>query len=131
MRFTFSKEERLKSKKQIELLFQKGKVVHQYPIQIRYGKAKDESEFRLKVAFSVPKRNFKKAVARNRIKRLLRECYRHQKNELYPNFSDSYNFMILYLGKEEPTYHTLFNDLEKALSKFIEKTSKKSQHENE
>ncbi|MAD97794.1 MAG: ribonuclease P protein component [Flavobacteriaceae bacterium] len=131
MRFTFSKNERLKSKKQIENLFSKGKLLHQFPLQIRYQSVRSEDTYPLKVAFSVPKRNFKKAVDRNRIKRLLRECYRHQKHKLYESNIEPYNLMILYIGKEEPEYQKLFNDLDTLLSKFIAKTSKINTSESE
>ncbi len=130
MRFTFSKNERLKSKKQIENLFAEGKLIHQFPLQLRYQHIQSENPPTLKVAFSVPKRNFKKAVERNRIKRLLRECYRHQKHKLYESDIQSYNFMILYIGKEEPAYQKLFKDVDVLLSKFIAKTSKRNNSES-
>ena len=77
----FPKNEKLKSSKTNENLFLNGKKHIQFPLKIIYLET-SESENN-KVAFSVPKRNFKKAVERNRIKRLLREIYRLNKYYLY------------------------------------------------
>src|SRR5215203_264370 len=80
----FGKVEKLKSRKVIEELFARGKSVHVFPIRISYKFlqiAPDEKTV-IQVGVSVSKRNFKKAVDRNRIKRLLREAYRLQKHQL-------------------------------------------------
>src|SRR5689334_5548279 len=80
-RFGFPKAERLKSRKQIEALFAGGKSVSVFPVRAVYELLPAE-EPGLKVGVSASKRYFKKAVDRNRIKRLLRETYRLQKEEL-------------------------------------------------
>lgn len=66
-----------------------------------------EQEFPVRIAFGVPKRNFKSAVKRNRIKRLLRESYRKHKQELYAALelkSVKIVVMCIYTGKEVPSY---------------------------
>jgi ribonuclease P protein component len=80
-RFGLSKTERLKSRKQIDSLFAGGKGFSVFPIRVTYLFAK-EAESGVKMGVTVSKRNFKKATDRNRVKRLLREAYRLQKEEL-------------------------------------------------
>ena len=60
MRLTLSKEEKLKSRKLIEKLFIEGDSLKEYPLRLKYLKIRDENNS-VKVAFSVPKRNFKLA----------------------------------------------------------------------
>ena len=76
MKFTFNKKDRLKSQKLIEKLFLEGKSVSSFPLKLIYLKTQVSGAHVIKAGVSVSKRNFKKAVDRNRIKRLLRECYR-------------------------------------------------------
>ena len=83
LKYTFKKQEHLKSKKTIELLFKKGNVIDEFPVRVVWIKTiLHEKDTYSKVAFSVPKRLLKKAVDRNRIKRLLRESYRLNKHPL-------------------------------------------------
>ncbi|MFV0237963.1 MAG: ribonuclease P protein component [Flavobacteriales bacterium] len=79
-RYTLGKNEKLKSKKNIDKLFSDGKSFVQHPVRIVY--IKNQSLSANQVAFSVSKRNFKLAVDRNRIKRLMREAYRLNKHDL-------------------------------------------------
>lgn len=117
MNYSFGKEEKLKGRKQIQQLFAEGKTMVRYPVKLVY--LKNEGEQRHKVAVSVPKRNFKKAVDRNRLKRLLRESYRLNKQE-FPVKSSGYSLMFIYLGKGfygfdriQNSVITLLNELDK------------------
>lgn len=83
MRNTFKKEERLKSKKELEILFTKGESFSEFPVRTVYIRLDKESKYPAQVAFSVSKRKFKNAPDRNRIKRQLREAYRKNKHLLY------------------------------------------------
>ena len=120
MRFTFGKEEKLKSKKQIEQLFAEGKAVKDFPILMKFLKV-DVNDFPVKAAFSVPKRNFKLAVERNRIKRLLRETYRLNKHILLNNVDENYVVMFIYTDKTEWKYAELEEKMISVLNKFIKK----------
>ena len=104
MKQTYGKAEKLKSKIIIEKLFSEGKSVTAYPFRLVYLKTTFEDKILIKTGVSVSKRNFKLAVDRNRIKRLLREAYRLNKNEHLNIVSSQYAFMILYNGKEIPSY---------------------------
>lgn len=81
-RFGFPKSERLKSRKQIDALFEQGKSFAVFPIRVTYQFFPNAEKAGLQVGVSASKRFFKKAVDRNRIKRLLREAYRLQKEDL-------------------------------------------------
>lgn len=74
--FTFSKEERICSRIQIENLLQKKQKVFCYPFKCFYDFKPAEEGERNQMMVSVPKRIFKHAVDRNRLKRLTREAYR-------------------------------------------------------
>ncbi len=115
MNFSFPKSEKLKSKKAIKLLFAEGNTVTKYPIKLFYLPI--ESSYKTKAAFSVPKHNFKKAVTRNRIKRQLKEAYRHQKHLLKNDGDLKYLMFFLYIGKENSAYTTIDTSLVNVLKK--------------
>ncbi|MDX8552357.1 ribonuclease P protein component [Tenacibaculum sp. 1B UA] len=119
MRFTLGKEERLKSKKLIGRLYEEGKVIKVFPLRMVYIQTEHTSKFPAQVGVSVPKRNFKKAVDRNRIKRLLRETYRKEKYTIYETVDKPYVFMISYLARDEWKYADLEHKMKKLLTKFI------------
>jgi ribonuclease P protein component len=81
-RFGFPRKDRLKSRKKIEELFLKGQRFVQFPLRVTYRFFPAGGESTMQVGVTASKKNFKKAVDRNRIKRLLREVYRLQKNGL-------------------------------------------------
>lgn len=80
---TFRKEERLNKKKLFEKLFAEGKSISEYPVRLVWLIEKNTFPFPAQAAFSVPKKRFKKAVIRNKLKRQMREIYRLHKQDLY------------------------------------------------
>lgn len=119
MKFTLGKDEKLKSRKLIEQLFAQGKRVKSFPLQLIYLQIDHPSEFPIKVGFSVPKRNVKLAVDRNRIKRMMREVYRLNKYLFFENLKNKYIFMFIYANKEEPEYTDLEETFKKVCVKFL------------
>lgn len=99
--------EKLKQKRQIDLLFANGKWLsagNLRVISLDLDK-KPQEDFEIsnqKVGVSVSKKYFKKAVHRNRIKRLLREMYRHNKAEFAARFGEHSLSMIFWVSKEMP-----------------------------
>lgn len=80
---SFSKCERITSRKAIEDLFAKGRSKTIHPIRMVHRKTvRTIGEAEAMLLISVPKRHFKRAVKRNRIKRQIREAYRHSKRVL-------------------------------------------------
>lgn len=129
MKFTLGKEERLKSKKLIGKLYTEGSAIKAYPFRMVYLKVDHISKFPVQVGVSVPKRNFKRAVDRNRIKRLMRECYRLQKDIVYSGTTENYIFMISYIAKDEWKYKDLSSKMKKLLTSFINTTKSENNEE--
>ena len=123
MPFKYRKKDKLKSKKLIEQMFNEGKMVTVYPLRLIYLKTEFDDNSTIKTGVSVSKRLHKTAVARNRIKRLLREAYRLNKPLYFNNSSTSYAFMILYLSKDGTTFDNLNNSMKLLFKKFTDKTS--------
>lgn len=119
MTFKFGKREKLKSKKLIGQLFTEGKSVAVYPLKLYYMAVADDQESKIKTAVSVPKKNFKSAVQRNRIKRLMREGYRLNKHLIFNNIEGKFAFLILYLGKELPEYRDVEVSLKSIFKKLV------------
>lgn len=123
MNATFNKKERLKSKKEIELLFSEGKSISKYPVRLVYRKSNFGERIIIRAGVSVSKRNFKKAVDRNCIKRLMRESYRKNKY-IVPNTTHQFTFMFLFSGKEMPEYSLIESKIKGILQKFVEQEIK-------
>jgi ribonuclease P protein component len=104
MDFSYPKAEKLKSKKIIDLLFSEGKSVSKYPLRLVYVAHDFEENVPLKMGVSVSKKYFKNAVDRNYFKRVLRECYRLNKQLLIENVETKYCCMFFYQTKEKLTY---------------------------
>ncbi|MCX7548778.1 ribonuclease P protein component [Xanthomarina sp. F1114] len=124
MNASYPKKEKLKSEKLIAKLFLEGKSVSAYPLRMVYLKTTFDEDTLVKAGVSVSKRNFKRAVDRIRIKRLLREAYRINKATFFNNLTTPYAFMILYIGKEKPTFVEVDTKMKKLLQKFVDKSIK-------
>ncbi|MCG8341099.1 MAG: ribonuclease P protein component [Cytophagales bacterium] len=103
IRHTFSKNERLRSKKLIAQLFEQGETLDIYPLRMFYLPCRPTQIPNHQVLFAVSKKKFKSAVVRNRIKRKLREAYRCNKHLLYKETLNNAYFLIAYsyLGSNE------------------------------
>lgn len=121
MDYTFKKLEKLKSKKKIEQLFLEGSSVTAFPLRLMYLQTSFKDGANIKIGVSVSKRNFKKAVDRNRIKRLMREAYRLNKNSYFNNITTQYALMILYIGTDKPKFKTLETKMKLLFEQFLNK----------
>lgn len=122
MHFRFQKKEKLKSKKLIEQLFAEGTSVSKYPLKLIFLQTDFDDGILIKAGFVVPKKKFKKATDRNRIKRLMKEAYRLNKGHFFNNLPTSFAFMFLYLGKEEADFQAISKTMEQLLIKFQKQT---------
>ncbi|MGY3052209.1 ribonuclease P protein component [Pedobacter sp. UYEF25] len=106
--YTFTKEERLCSKKHLDSLFKNGSSFLLYPIRISYLVVTATNLPPVQVVISVPKKRYKRAVDRNLIKRRIREGYRLNKTEyLFRNLPASGQTLLLsiqFIGKEIPQF---------------------------
>ena len=111
MNFTDPKNEKLKSKITIDLLFSKGKSVSKYPLRLVYVESDygipEASDQKLKMGVSVSKKYFKHAVDRNYFKRVLRETYRLNKHLLIDSLDKPYTFMFFYQTKDRLSYEEI------------------------
>jgi ribonuclease P protein component len=117
--FTLGKNERLKSRKSIEQLFSAGKNFSLPPFRIYYT-ASDAVDPMLQFGAGVSTRNFKKAVDRNRVKRVTREAWRLQKTELDKLVKEQnkrLNVFLIYTSKELPDYKIVYEKTGKIITR--------------
>ncbi|HEY5406397.1 MAG TPA: ribonuclease P protein component [Ginsengibacter sp.] len=110
---TFERDEKLKSRKLIQLLFKEGKSFSHFPLRVIYA-LPEKNFYRLQSTFSVSSKNFKKAVERNRIKRLMREAYRLQKALLLSELEirkKNLIVFIIYSDKTLPEFEDIFKKM--------------------
>ena len=119
MNFNYPKNEKLKSKITIGLLFTEGKSVAKYPLRLVYNQGTFGEGEKIKMGVSVSKKNFKKAVDRNYFKRVLRETYRLNKHLLIDNLDQPYSFMFFYQTKDRLTYHEINTKTVQLFEKFL------------
>lgn len=121
---SYPKQEKLKSRKALDELFAIGKSITVFPIKVFYTlNEADETLFNktgVNAGVGVSSRVFKKAVERNRVKRLLREVYRTQKQALVSAIELKELHLavfFLFIGKELPQ----LVDLKEPMRKMLEK----------
>lgn len=119
--FGLGPADKLKRKAHIDALFAGGRKVKRYPFMLVYlPREAEEEAAAVRMGFSVSKRNFKRAVDRNRIKRLMREVYRLNKQAFFNTIEGhggGANAMLVYIGRELPVY----SDLEGKISGLLKR----------
>ncbi len=125
-RFGFNKSERLKSRKQIDELFATGKSFAAFPLRVSYQAfaAKPGAAAIVQAGVTASKRSFRRAVDRNRIKRLLREAYRLNKEELLKAVEEkNLNATVFFLYTDKTI--ASFSVIEAAMKTCLQKLQKK------
>jgi ribonuclease P protein component len=108
--FSFKKAERLSSQKAIESLIKSGSVHFLFPLRVVWMVTDFPIPGPAQVAFSVPKKRFKRANKRNLIKRRLREAYRLNKNNFYQDLNQKgihIQLLIVYIAPEILSYQKI------------------------
>ena len=124
MKFNYPKEEKLKSKIKIGLLFSEGKSVSKYPLRMVFYPGAIGADTLTQMGVSVSKKHFKKAVDRNYFKRVLRETYRLNKHLLLDTLEQPHSFMLFYQTKERLTFAEINTKTIQLFEKFLMQTKK-------
>lgn len=131
MTFTFGKTERLCSKKLIASLFQKGnRGFSLFPFRVLWKSNTAYQPYPVQVLITVPKRNFPKPSGRNRVKRQIKELYRHRKHELYQLLSSQnkqVSLLLSYQHKQELPFEELRSQFDKMFQKLLHELQKDRQ----
>lgn len=118
-RYTLGASERLKREAHIEALFQYGKALSFSPLRIiwRLAPLAAGEFFSIRAGFSAPKKKFRRATDRARIKRLLREAWRLQRYALEASIPEGQQLQVflLFNGTELPDYETVSDLVGKAI----------------
>nr|WP_315223465.1 ribonuclease P protein component [uncultured Flavobacterium sp.] len=131
MNFTYPKNEKLKSKTTIGLLFSEGKSVSKYPLRLVYRVGEANADEKIKIGVSVSKKYFKKSVDRNYFKRVLRETYRLNKHLLWDNVQEPYSIMFFYQTKDRLSYQEINTKTVQLFEKFLLQVNKTSESKSE
>jgi len=119
---TFPKAERLCGKTSIDKLYAEGKAFLSYPVRIVFRTSQKE-EIPARCLINAPKKKFKHATDRNRIKRQIREAYRKNKHELYRLLEEKnyqLHMAITYIGDKIESTGFMEKKIKAALTKLIE-----------
>ena len=121
---TFSKRERIVSRKLIERLFSQGSShsTSAYPLRIVYMETERE-EVPVQMMVSVSKRHFKRAVKRNRVKRQVREAYRHHKQLLIEKVPEDKSLAVAFIWLSDDLFDS--RQVEKSVRRLLEKVAER------
>ena len=123
---TFKKGERLHSKKLISLLFETGNSFFIYPFKVVYIFLDEKREFPAEVLISVSKRKIKRAVKRNKVKRLIREAYRKNKYLIFDNNHGTLLMGLIYIADDVLEY----KQIERKITLILQKLKEKNEESN-
>ncbi|MDD2306482.1 MAG: ribonuclease P protein component [Prolixibacteraceae bacterium] len=122
--FTLKKEERLCSQKVIGEMFSSGESFLAYPLKVVFQKTDSTQPFPVQAAFTVSKRNFKRAVKRNLLKRRMREAYRLNKPNFYEELAVKelhIAVMFVFIGKDMIEFPIIEKAMISAFKKILAK----------
>ncbi|MBS1587794.1 MAG: ribonuclease P protein component [Bacteroidetes bacterium] len=126
MRNTFRAYERLKREQHIDTLFRTGKAFSVFPLRVIYHSIARGAELSpVRVGFSIPKKKFRLSVQRHRVRRLMAEAWRLQKQALYTAVpaGKQLQVFLIFTDAAMPEYSLV----EKAVSEAIDKLIKVQQ----
>ncbi|WP_447639805.1 MULTISPECIES: ribonuclease P protein component [Chitinophagaceae] len=121
--YTYSRNEKLKKQKLIDTLFQKRRSINAFPVKAFFAFPGEELDLSLKAGVGTSKRNFKRAVHRNRVKRLLREAWRLNKGQLQSRLDENQQQMIVFLHYTDhllPTFELVNAKVQILVQKLIQ-----------
>lgn len=105
-------------------MFENGQTLRCYPIKLIYSATQTNEKRTVKAMFVVPKKKFKHANERNKLKRRMREAYRLQKAEFYiATATVNLNLAFLYYGNNTEEYEIIFKATSKLLNNLMKQIS--------
>jgi ribonuclease P protein component len=122
--FGLGKKERLKSRKGIEALFAGGQGFTLFPLRVTFRLLPAENSSGAQVGVTASRRQFKKAVDRNRIKRLLREAYRLNKKDFIETLTSQglqAQVFFSFIDKTLPSFPAIEGAMKAALKRLNQK----------
>lgn len=123
---TLCKAERLNSKILIEKMFTGGsKSFSIFPLRVVYMPMEEQATVPVSILISVPKKRFKRAVKRNRVKRQIREAYRvnkHALSEILPEKQQSMCIAFIYLSDQLTPSAEIGEKVKTLLARIAEKS---------
>jgi ribonuclease P protein component len=124
----FYRDEHLKKKKRIDLLFMEGTRKKFFPLVLLYRPYTPEDEPFHQVLISIPKKHFRKSVVRNKVRRRIREAYRKHKAMLYNNIQ-GLPFLLgyVYLSKTVVTYAEIEKSIVASIRYLIEQNNQRNE----
>jgi ribonuclease P protein component len=130
---TFGKKYKLCRQKLIDSVFKSGNTVKQYPFVVHYMEVEETLEAPFQITISAPKRLFRKAHDRNRIKRLMRETVRKNKlilESLIESNEKQMALFMVYTSKEEMPYDVLLRKTEQLFTQLVNKFETNDKNKN-
>ena len=121
---SFPKAEHLCGEKRIARLYTQGEAFMAFPFRVVFRIEQKKDLATASVMVSVPKKRFKRAVKRNRLKRLLREAYRLNKHALIDLLDEKklqVHVAFNYVSDEELDFVTVEKKMKAALQKLMDK----------
>jgi ribonuclease P protein component len=134
----FTRIERIKRKTEVEALFAaKSWVAHPFRIYWQWEDSLDGTPALPRILVAVPKRTFRKAHQRNRIKRQIREAYRLQKHYLFPaeklpsseSMRHNHSIGFLYIAKRAEPWETIISRMGAVLEEIHKKSLRIGYHD--
>ncbi|MBO4581621.1 MAG: ribonuclease P protein component [Bacteroidales bacterium] len=125
---TFPKSQRLCSRDDFQRLLSQKQSFYLYPFVCYYGTEEGKNAFEAKIAIAVGKKRIKRAVHRNRVKRLIKEAYRQNKHLIYRTFQEEQkeiHLILVYVESKVLPYSFINNKMILLINKLLKTYSKK------